>query len=82
MAKKIQKKIHVKNPKIGKDYYFYFAGGWDFGTLIRADEKLTNHYGHAWFFFENTNSIEGRTMRYPAAIYDIRDKKPKNISNV
>jgi len=72
MAKKKEiKHIFVKNPKIGSKYYFYFAGGWDYGTLINRDEKLTNHYNHDWFTFESPNH-DGRIIKYPTSIYDIR----------
>jgi hypothetical protein len=82
MAKKIQKKIHVKNPKIGKDYYFYFAGGIEYGKCVNVSEKLTSHYGFKYYTFEamqdyiSKNDSKPRMMRYPVAIHDIRENKP------
>lgn len=74
MAKKKQqpKKIFVKRPEVGNEYYFYFAGGWEKGVLLNTSEKLTSHYGEKWFTLENIT--HGRNMKYPVAIYNLREK--------
>lgn len=70
MAKKKQKeKIRVSKPKVGEKYYFKFAGSILEGTLNEVNEKLSNHYGHAWYLFSRQEN--GKTMRYPASIYNI-----------
>ena len=79
--KKIQKKIHVKNPKIGSKYYFYFAGGLLHGTCIGVSKKLTAHYGFKYFTFESVadyiskSEMKPRVYKYPVAIHDIRETK-------
>lgn len=76
--KKIENKIHVKNPKIGEDYYFYFAGGWLHGKCVGISQKLTDHYGCNYYKFETFNDymvkgeVTPRLMRYPIAIYNIK----------
>ena len=67
--KKKEETIHVSNPKVGSIYYFRFAGSIMPGTLDEVNEKLTIHYGHKWFLFSRTDG--GKTMRYPASIYNI-----------
>lgn len=82
MAKKLEEKIHVKNPKIGKYYYFYFAGSIEYGKCVAVSEKLTAHYGFKYYTFESTpeyiskNDTEPRVMKYPVAIHAIREKQP------
>lgn len=77
MAKKKQQlPIHVKNPKIGKQYYFKFAGTIEHGTLTKKDTKLTTHYGVDWYTLEGNDG-----MKYPVSIHWIADD-PKQIRNV
>lgn len=83
MAKKIEKKILVKNPKIGKDYYFYFAGSIEYGKCVNVSKKLTSHYGFNYYTFESMsqykskNGTEPKMMKYPVAIHDIRENDPR-----
>ena len=77
MAKKKENKvkhIFVKKPKIGSNYYFDFAGGWEYGELIAESKKLTEHYGHSWYTLQNKN-ISGRFIKYPVSIYNLRNNK-------
>lgn len=78
MAKKKKEtlSIHVKNPKIGKQYYFRFAGSIWHGTLTEKDDKLTSHYGVNWYTLEDK-----RGYKYPVSIHWIAED-PKLISNV
>lgn len=68
--------IHVKNPKIGKQYYFKFAGSVHYGTLIKKDTKLTTHYGIDWYTLE-----DDRGYKYPVSIHWISED-PKTIGYV
>lgn len=72
MAKKKESKkiIFVKSPKIGEEYYFYFAGGWELGILSKSDDKLSEHYNEKWFTLENYSG--SRLMKYPVSIYNLR----------
>jgi len=69
MAKKTNQvqKIWVKKPQLKTEYYFKFAGGVLKGTLAEDCERLTELYGHKWYWIQDLNS----TTRYPVSIYDI-----------
>ena len=71
--------IHVKKPKIGKQYWFKFAGAWYYGTLANANEKLTETYGVNWYIFEKMESLSKSTgqrlYRYPVSIFNIRENQ-------
>lgn len=77
--KKEPPKIWVKRPKIGEKYWFYFAGSWEYGTLVAESESLTKHYGEPWYTVEkmtrNARGEQGRNMRYPVAIWNLRKQE-------
>ena len=75
--KKENQKIYVKNPKIGKKYWFKFIGTWDYGTIITINEKLEEHYGEPWYTLEDKKG-----MKYPISIFNIRNEKPLIRENV
>ena len=57
------RKITVKKPIKGNQYYFKFAGGILKGTLGEEIESLSKQYNEKWY---RLHSIErGREMRYP-----------------
>ena len=77
MAKKKQQlPIHVKNPKIGKQYYFRFAGSIERGVLTKKNDKLTAHYGVNFYTLE-----DDKGMKYPVSIHWIAED-PKQIKYV
>lgn len=63
MAKREQRKITVKKPVMGKEYYFLFAGGILKGTLSAVSESLTKNYNENWYKMRAIHS--GREMVYP-----------------
>ena len=75
--KKTPQTIYVKNPKIGKKYWFKFIGSWSIGTLIKSNPKLEEHYGEPWFTLETKDG-----MKYPISIFNIRNEKPITTDNV
>ena len=77
--KKEIKVIHVKKPKIGETYFFFFAGSINSGVITRISEKLTKHYGYDYFIIEATSQGskgDARIFKYPVSIYDIRKTNP------
>lgn len=72
MAKKKEiRKLTVKNPKKGSDYYFTFAGGILKGTLGDNIPRLEEIYQEKWYrmhVFER-----GRETRYPVALRNISE---------
>jgi hypothetical protein len=67
--KKEDRKITVKSPKKGEQYYFTFAGGIIKGTLGDRIERLEIHYGEKWY---RMHIIEGdKEMRYPIPLRNI-----------
>lgn len=73
--KKTIQKIYVKSPKIGETYKFYFAGGPEIGVLINVSDKLSQHYGHPWYTLLGKSEVDGRDMKYPVSIYDLRPNR-------
>lgn len=78
MAKKKEQTATIVKPKIGKTYRFQFAGGHFVGILEERNDKLTQHYGHAWFWMRvpmdshwNANYRLVKDMRYPVSIYNL-----------
>ena len=74
MAKKQpQRKISVKSPKIGKDYFFRFAGSILKGTILSECDKLTELYKEKYYTIESgQNQITpGSVTRYPVSIRQI-----------
>jgi hypothetical protein len=77
MAKKKEEKVYVVKPILGERYHFKFAGSPMYGPLIEFNDKLTQHYGHAWFWF--TCDADGpSSCRYPVSIYNI-SKNAKDV---
>lgn len=77
MAKK-QQRASITKPLVGKWYTFTFAGGPLLGVLEEKNDKLTQLYGHAWFWMRvpadktyTTGGHESRDVRYPVSIYDL-----------
>lgn len=69
--KKEDRKVSVKNPVKGKDYYFTFAGGVLKGTLGDRIARLEEIYQEKWYrmhIFER-----GKEMRYPIALRNISE---------
>lgn len=78
MAKKKEQTATVVKPKKGSRYEFQFAGGRMVGILEEKNDKLTQHYGHAWFWLRvpaeevyNGFGKETKDMRYPVSIYNL-----------
>jgi hypothetical protein len=78
MAKKKQEKATITKPKVGKWYTFTFAGGSLLGILEERNDKLTQHYGVAWFWMRvpadksySSGGHEVRDVRYPVSIYNL-----------
>jgi hypothetical protein len=74
MAKKkqTQRKITVKKPIKGNEYYFKFAGGVLKGVLGDNLPSLEKHYNEKWY---RMHVIErGREMRYPTPQRNLADK--------
>lgn len=79
MAKKNkEQKIYVVNPKVGERYHFRFAGSPMFGPIVELNEKLSEHYGHAWFWMTDDKDRNCTQCRYPVSIYNIF----KNVEDV
>lgn len=79
MAKKKEQTATITKPKVGKSYRFQFAGGQFVGTLEGRNDKLTQHYGHAWFWmrvssdshWHHSGDSVKKDMRYPVSIYNL-----------
>jgi hypothetical protein len=82
MAKKIkEQEIQVVKPKIGRKYYYKFAGTMHYGELLRVSKSLSKHYGYPYFWFKNDEDFmyaDTKNMTYPVSIYAIF-KKRKNV---
>lgn len=80
MAKdKKEPKIYVVKPKIGKDYYFKFAGSIMYGPIVAMDGPLTKLHGipHYWMTQKSDKSV--KKCQYPVSIYKIfKDFKDLN----
>ena len=74
MAKiKKELEIQVKNPEIGKKYYFKFAGSINYGVILDMCESLTRQYGHQYYTIQDS-----KLVKYPVSIYSIITD-PKHI---
>lgn len=74
--KKETRKVSIKNPVEGQDYYFVFAGGVLKGTLGKRITRLEEIYQEKWYrmhVFER-----GKEMRYPIALRNISEN-PKDL---
>jgi len=66
-------KKYVENPKIGKTYYFIFAGTLMQGPIISLDHELSKQDGHKWFWMKEREGtyISKTKSTYPISIYKI-----------
>jgi hypothetical protein len=69
MAKKYQRKITVKNPKIASKYYFRFAGSILYGHILELCEGLSKTTGTKHYLMSADS--ENNRFRYPVPIHDI-----------
>jgi hypothetical protein len=73
MAKKQQRKITVKNPKIGNNYYFNFAGSTLYGPITEKCINLSKNTGIEYFQFTVIGDPQG--TKYPVSIHEIAKAK-------
>ena len=69
MAKKQQRKITVKNPKIATKYYFRFAGTILYGPILELCEGLSKTTGTKHYMM--TSDCENGRFKYPVAVSEI-----------